>query len=73
MISLSTASEEESWLRCLLVENPLWKKPMSIVLIHCDSTATIAKKLRTVIIMVKDVKLEKKNTSLLKIVSLKEM
>ncbi|GAU48095.1 hypothetical protein TSUD_238340 [Trifolium subterraneum] len=43
MIALATASEEASWLRCLLSEIPLWEKPMSAVLIHCDSTAAIAK------------------------------
>ncbi|GAU39727.1 hypothetical protein TSUD_144940 [Trifolium subterraneum] len=43
MIALATASEEASWLRCLLSEIPLWEKPMSAVLIHSDSTAAIAK------------------------------
>ena len=43
MIALATASEEASWLRCLLAEIPLWEKPMPAVLIHCDSTAAIAK------------------------------
>ncbi|PNX55775.1 hypothetical protein L195_g049405, partial [Trifolium pratense] len=43
MIALATASEEASWLRCLLSEIPLWEKPMPDVLIHCDSTAAIAK------------------------------
>lgn len=43
MITLSTANEEASWLRCLIVKIPLWEKPMLVVLIHCDSTATIAK------------------------------
>ena len=42
-IALATASEEASWLRCLLTEIPLWEKHMSVVLIHCDSTAAIAK------------------------------
>ncbi|KAK2422921.1 hypothetical protein QL285_033414 [Trifolium repens] len=43
MIVLATASEEASWLRCLLSEIPLWEKSMPIMLIHCDSTAAIAK------------------------------
>ena len=43
MIALASASEEASWLRCLLAEIPLWEKPMPAVLIHCDSTAAIAK------------------------------
>jgi len=43
MIALATASEEASWLRSLLAEIPLWEKPLPTVLIHCDSTAAIAK------------------------------
>ncbi|GKG49856.1 hypothetical protein Tco_0518630, partial [Tanacetum coccineum] len=39
----ATASEEASWLRCLLAEIPLWEKSIPAVLIHCDSTAAIAK------------------------------
>jgi len=43
MIALATASKEASWLRSLLAEIPLWEKPLPAVLIHCDSTAAIAK------------------------------
>jgi hypothetical protein len=43
MIALVTTSEETSWIRCLLTEIPLWEKLLSVVLVHCDSTATIAK------------------------------
>ncbi|CAL1387962.1 unnamed protein product [Linum trigynum] len=43
MIALATASEEASWLRGLLSEIPLWERPVPLVLIHCDSTAAIAK------------------------------
>ncbi|GJS95272.1 DNA polymerase zeta catalytic subunit-like protein [Tanacetum coccineum] len=43
IITLATASEETSWLRCLLAEIPLWEKSIPVVLIHCDSTAAIAK------------------------------
>jgi len=43
MIALATAGEEESWLRSLLAEIPLWEKPLPTVLIHCDSTVAIAK------------------------------
>ncbi|KAE9587553.1 putative RNA-directed DNA polymerase [Lupinus albus] len=43
MIALATASEEASWLRSLLAEIPLWERPIPAVLIHCDSTAAIAK------------------------------
>jgi len=42
MIALATATEEASWLRSLLAEIPLWEKPLSAVLIYCDSTAAIA-------------------------------
>ena len=43
MIALATTSEEASWLRCLLVEIPIWKRSMTDALIHCNSTAAIAK------------------------------
>lgn len=44
MIELANASIEASWLRSLLAEIPLWEKPIPPdVLIHCDSTTTIAK------------------------------
>ena len=43
IIALATASEEAGWLRSLLAEIPLWEKPLADVLIHCDSTASIAK------------------------------
>ncbi|XP_050918385.1 secreted RxLR effector protein 161-like [Lathyrus oleraceus] len=43
MIAFATASEEASWLRCLLAEILLWEKHMLAVLIHCDNTTFIAK------------------------------
>ncbi|KAM1925822.1 hypothetical protein ACFX13_033067 [Malus domestica] len=43
LIALATASEEAGWLRNLLSDTPLWEKPIPVVLIHCDSTAAIAK------------------------------
>ncbi|RZB51814.1 Retrovirus-related Pol polyprotein from transposon TNT 1-94 [Glycine soja] len=43
MIALATASEEASWLKSLLAEIPLWERPIPAALIHCDSTAAIAK------------------------------
>ena len=43
LIALSSASEEAGWLRDLLFEIPMWEKPISPVLIHCDSTATIGR------------------------------
>ncbi|CAL2231552.1 unnamed protein product, partial [Prunus armeniaca] len=43
MIALAMASEEAGWLRNLLSDTPLWERPIPAVLIHCDSTAAIAK------------------------------
>ena len=43
IIALVGASEEAAWLRDLLSEIPLWEKPIPAILIHCDSTAAIAK------------------------------
>ena len=43
MRTLEKTSEEASWLRSLLAEIPLWEKLLPAVLIHCDSTAAIAK------------------------------
>ncbi|KAA0060460.1 Retrovirus-related Pol polyprotein from transposon TNT 1-94 [Cucumis melo var. makuwa] len=43
MIALVAASEEASWLRSLLSEIPTWERPIPAILIHCDSTAAIAK------------------------------
>ena len=43
LIALASASEEAGWLRDLLSEIPMWKKPMPRVLIHCDSTVTIGR------------------------------
>ena len=43
LIALALASEEANWLRDLLYEILLWKKPISPILIHCDSTAAIGR------------------------------
>ena len=43
LIALASASEEANWLRDLLYEIPLWKKPIPPILIHYDSTATIGR------------------------------
>ena len=43
LIASSLASEEVGWLRDLLSEIPMWEKPISPVLIHCDSIATIGR------------------------------
>ena len=43
MIALATTSEEPSWLRSFLLEISTWKRLVPDILIHCDSTAAIAK------------------------------
>ena len=43
LIALASASEEANWLRDLLYEIPLWEKPISPILIHCDSAAAIGR------------------------------
>ena len=43
MIASASASEEVGWLRNLLSDTILWERPITVVLMHCDSTATIAK------------------------------
>nr|GEV89435.1 zinc finger, CCHC-type [Tanacetum cinerariifolium] len=41
-VSLATASKEAKWLRNLIIEIPLWSKPIAPILIRCDSAATLA-------------------------------
>ena len=43
IIALALASEEAGWLRNLISDILLWKRPIPIVLIHCNSTEAIAK------------------------------
>ena len=43
LIALSSTSKKAGWLRDLLFEIPMWEKPISPILIHCDSTATIVR------------------------------
>ena len=43
LIILSSASEEVGWLWDLLSEISMWEKPISPILIHCDSTTTIGR------------------------------
>ena len=43
LIVLASASEEANWLRDLLYEIPLWKKPIPPILIHCDNTTAIGR------------------------------
>ena len=42
-IALDLAGFEAEWLRNLLADIPLWKKPMSSISTHCDCQATIAR------------------------------
>ena len=43
LITLVSASKEANWLRNLLYEIPLWKKPIPPILVYCDSTTTISR------------------------------
>ena len=43
LIALVSASQETNWLRNLLYEISLWKKPILLILIHCDSIAAIGR------------------------------
>nr|GEW57327.1 zinc finger, CCHC-type [Tanacetum cinerariifolium] len=42
-MALATAGKEAEWLKNLLLEIPLWVKPMAPISIHCDNAATLAK------------------------------
>ena len=42
-IALASCSKEAEWLRNLIIEIPLWPKPMPPISIHCDSEATLSK------------------------------
>nr|GEY44316.1 zinc finger, CCHC-type [Tanacetum cinerariifolium] len=42
-VALATAGKEAKWLKNLLLEIPLWVKPMAPISIRCDSAATLAK------------------------------
>ena len=42
-VALATTSKEAEWLRGLLLEIPIWPKPMAPISLHCDSQATLAK------------------------------
>ncbi|GJU79511.1 zinc finger, CCHC-type containing protein [Tanacetum coccineum] len=41
-LALAVASKEAEWLRNLILEIPLWSKPIAPISIHCDSVATLA-------------------------------
>ncbi|GJW09012.1 zinc finger, CCHC-type containing protein [Tanacetum coccineum] len=42
-MALSAAGKEAEWLKNLLLEIPLWSKPIALISICCDSVATLAK------------------------------
>ncbi|GJY12125.1 hypothetical protein Tco_0381434 [Tanacetum coccineum] len=42
-MALTAAGKEAEWLRNLILEIPLWSKPIAPISIHCDSAATLAK------------------------------
>nr|GEV14755.1 zinc finger, CCHC-type [Tanacetum cinerariifolium] len=42
-VALSAASKEAEWLKNLLLEIPLWVKPITPISIRCNSAATLAK------------------------------
>ncbi|GJR77183.1 hypothetical protein Tco_0089548 [Tanacetum coccineum] len=42
-VALAAAGKENEWLENLLLEIPLWSKPIVPISIHCDSDATLAK------------------------------
>ncbi|GKF43264.1 hypothetical protein Tco_0129816 [Tanacetum coccineum] len=42
-VALAAAGKEAEWLKNLLLEIPLWVKPMAPISICCDSAATLAK------------------------------
>nr|GEW98156.1 zinc finger, CCHC-type [Tanacetum cinerariifolium] len=42
-MALAVASKEAEWLKNLLLEIPLWSKPIASIFIRCDNAATLAK------------------------------
>ncbi|GKA78987.1 hypothetical protein Tco_0785524 [Tanacetum coccineum] len=42
-MALAAASKEVEWLRNLILEIPMWSKPITPISIHCDSATTLAK------------------------------
>ncbi|GKD86843.1 hypothetical protein Tco_1357997, partial [Tanacetum coccineum] len=42
-MALAAAGKEAEWLRNLILEIPLWSKPITPISIWCDSSATVAK------------------------------
>ncbi|GKA57524.1 hypothetical protein Tco_0756712 [Tanacetum coccineum] len=42
VVALAVAGKEVEWLRNLILEIPLWSKPIAPISIRCDSVATLA-------------------------------
>ncbi|GKA11199.1 hypothetical protein Tco_0690632, partial [Tanacetum coccineum] len=42
-VALVAAGKKSEWLRNLILEIPLWSKPIAPISIRCDSVATLAK------------------------------
>ena len=40
-VALAITGKEAEWLKDLLIEIPLWPKPVSAISLHCDSTSTL--------------------------------
>ncbi|GJU51193.1 hypothetical protein Tco_1220748 [Tanacetum coccineum] len=43
LVGGATAGKEAEWLENLLLEIPLWSKPIAPISIRCDSATTLAK------------------------------
>ncbi|GJW92985.1 hypothetical protein Tco_0172657 [Tanacetum coccineum] len=42
-MALAATGKKVEWLKNFLLEIPLWSKPITLISIHCDSAATLAK------------------------------
>lgn len=42
-VALSSAGEEAEWLRSVLVDIPIWNKPMPAITLHCDNQSALLK------------------------------
>ncbi|GJY78769.1 hypothetical protein Tco_0484570 [Tanacetum coccineum] len=42
-VALASCSKEAEWLRDLLINIPLWPKPMPPISVHCDSQSTLSR------------------------------
>ena len=42
-VALASSSKEAEWLRNLLLDIPVWPKPVALVSLRCDSQATLSR------------------------------